>query len=133
MKIFLSYATEDWTYAQKLASELVKEGYQVWDAGSELLPGDNWSLRIGEALERSNAMVVLLSPEALKSESVRREVEYALGSENYAGRLVPIVLRPSKEIPWILRKLNFVSATRNLARDSKRVSDLLRRAEIASR
>jgi len=132
MKVFLSYATQDRTYAQKLASGLTKEGYEVWDAGRELHPGDNWSLKIGEALQQSKAMVVLVSPEAVRSEWIRREVEYALGSANYAGRLIPLVVRPTKEIPWILRKLNLVSATRNLARDSKRVSDILRRAEVAS-
>ena len=133
MRVFLSYATPDRAYAQRLASRLTKEGYQVWDAGSELHPGDNWSLKIGEALQRSKAMVVLVSPEAVKSEWLRREVEYALGSANYAGRLIPIVVRPTKEIPWILRKLKLLSATRNLARDSKRVADLLRRTEAASR
>jgi hypothetical protein len=133
IKVFLSYAKPDQAYAQRLASGLAKEGYQVWDARNELLHGDNWSLRIGEALQQSDAMVVLLSPDAVKSEWIRREVEYALGSANYAGRLIPIVVRPTKEIPWILRKLKLVISTRNLARDTKHIADLLRRAEATPR
>jgi hypothetical protein len=68
MKVFLSYADADRSYTQGLASELTREGYQVWNAAQEVLPGENFPLKIGEALEQSTAMVVLLSPEAVKSE-----------------------------------------------------------------
>jgi hypothetical protein len=51
-------------------------------------------------------MVVLLSPAALTSAFVQREIEYALGDERFKGRLVPVVVRSVKEIPWILEKLD---------------------------
>jgi hypothetical protein len=56
-------------------------------------------------------------------------VEFALGSAKYAGRLIPVIIRPTKEIPWILRKLNLVDATRNWPRDTRLVVDVLRRSE----
>jgi hypothetical protein len=133
MKIFLSYADADRSYAQRLASELTREGYQVWDAAQEVQPGENFSLKIGEALEQSKAMVVLLSPDAVKSQWIRREVQFALGSARYAGRLIPVIIRPTKEIPWILRKLNPLNATRNWPRDTKLVVDVLRRSEAVPR
>jgi len=42
---------------------------------------------MGKALEESDAMVVLLSPEAARSESVQREIDYALVSLNYKNKV----------------------------------------------
>jgi hypothetical protein len=79
MRVFLSYTTADEDFAKQLGSHLSKRGCEVWDPSEQLFPGDNWSLKIGEALKQSKAMVVLLSPDSIKSEWVRREIEYAIG------------------------------------------------------
>ena len=105
MQVFLSYSDADRGFARQLASQLSKRGCEVWDPSDQLFPGDNWPLKIGEALQESKAMVVLLSPDSMKSEWVRREIEYALGNRNYEGRLFPVLVRPAREIPWILRDL----------------------------
>src|SRR2546427_367368 len=90
MRVFLSYADSDMEFAKGLASQLSKQGYEVWDPYQNLFPGDNWSLKIGEALKESKAMVVLLSPDSVRSQWVRREIAYALGDPNYSGRLFPV-------------------------------------------
>ena len=51
------------------------------------------------------AVVVFISPEAVESRSVSREIEYALGAKHLRGRLIPVVLRPTKDAPWILQSL----------------------------
>ena len=117
MKVFLSYAIKDKLWAKKIASALKKEGMDVWDAESELLPGDNFASRISEALEDSDAMVALISPESMQSPWVRREIEYALGSESYNKRLIPVLLEseenfPEGSIPWILNRLNMIRMAR---------------------
>jgi hypothetical protein len=131
MKVFLSYADEDRVFAKDLASRLSKAGYEVWDPDREVLPGDNWPQKIGEALERAEAMIVVLSPEAVASKWIRREIEYALGSSNYAGRLIPILLRPTEEIPWILQKLKPLHVGKDRAEVGRRIVDLLRRTPTA--
>lgn len=105
MQVFLSYSEADREFARKLSSQLSKRGLQVWDPSDHLFPGDNWPLKIGEALQESKAMVVLLSPDSMKSEWVRREIEYALGDQNYKGRLFTVLVRSAREIPGILREL----------------------------
>lgn len=105
MQVFLSYSEADREFARQLASQLSKRGYDVWDPGDQLFPGDNWPLKIGEALQESKAMVVLLSPDSMKSEWVRGEIQYALGDRNYKGRLFPVLVRPAQKIPWILREI----------------------------
>ena len=98
-RVFLSYAKRDDKLAQALRAALGKGGFAVWDAASRLTPGDNWALEQGKALEDAEAMVVLLSPAALASDHVQREIDYALGEPRFKGRLIPVVVRPVKEIP----------------------------------
>lgn len=105
MQVFLSYSEADRAFARKLSSRLSEQGLDVYDPNDDLFPGDNWPLKIGKALQESKAMVVLLSPDSMKSEWVRSEIEYALGDHNYKGRLFPVLVRPTHKIPWILRDI----------------------------
>jgi hypothetical protein len=127
MRVFLSYATADEDFAKQLASHLSKQGCEVWDPSEQLFPGDNWLLKIGEALRKSKAMVVLLSPDSIRSEWVRREIEYAVGDRNYKRRVFPVVVRPTDEVPWILRKFRILRANDNPAEIGKRIATALRR------
>jgi hypothetical protein len=98
----------------------------VWSSQVEVFPGDNAWLRIGQALKKSNAMVVLVSPDSMRSENVRREIEYALGDPNYEGRLFPVQVRPTPNLPWILRKLKTFDTRRNVAKVSESIVDALK-------
>ncbi len=105
MSVFLSYAAEDSDWARELADHLKQSGLHVWDPSVQLLPGDNWALKIGQALEASDAIVVLLSPGAGRAESLFRTVQYALGSARFQNRLIPVMVRPTTKFPWILADL----------------------------
>lgn len=113
MKVFLSHSDNDKVAARKVADSMRKAGLDVWDESSEILPGDNWAEKVGQALSEAEAMVVLLSPSALQSDAVRWEIEYALGQPRYNRRLVSVLLRskeklPQDQIPWILKHLKMV-------------------------
>jgi hypothetical protein len=125
MQVFLSYAAADREFAAGVARSLKKKGYHVWFADDRLYPGDNWSLAIGKALKESDAMVVLLSPESVRSEWVRRGIEYALSSQKYKGRLIPVLVRPTKDFPWILER-QIIRAGSSTAETSKRIAAALR-------
>jgi len=103
MSVFISHALEDQEWARELMSRLSESGIEVWDPASQVFPGDNWALKIGQALEKSNAMVVLLSPAAAKSEPVQRDVQYALGSKRFKNRLIPVMIKSTTRFPWILK------------------------------
>src|SRR5580698_8867907 len=120
MQVFLSYSHADKSFAERLASELSKQGYDVWDPEVEMSPGDKWVEQIGQALKRSKAMVVLLSPDSVKSELVRRDIEYALSNLNYAGRVFPVLVRPTEDFPWILHNFQILRAHNNPAEVSRR-------------
>ncbi|NIR48811.1 toll/interleukin-1 receptor domain-containing protein [candidate division KSB1 bacterium] len=117
MKVFISHAEADEELAKRIADTLQNAGLEVWDHRREILPGDNWADKVAQALRESNAMVVLLTPAALHSSWVRREIEYALGQKTYSKRLIPVLVGPPEEIseddvPWILRYLNMIRLTK---------------------
>lgn len=125
MQVFLSYAESDEAFAKALSSQLTRRGLSVWSPEQEVLPGDNVWLRIGEALKKSKAMVVLVSPESMRSEYVRREIEYALGDPNYEHRVFPVRVRPTNDIPWILRRFKTFDAKGSVAKVSESIANAL--------
>jgi hypothetical protein len=117
MKVFLSFARKDISIARSLAEQLSKAGLEVWNAEDEIGPGENWAKKIGKALDESQLMVVLLTPKAMESEWLRQEIEFALGSRKYEGRVFTVfagpVLEAGKDVPWILLKLPHRQVDRN--------------------
>ena len=113
MKVFISHAYTDTPLVKKVVAGLERAGLEVWDATREILPGDNWADKVARALKESEAMVVLLTPDALRSSWVRWEIQYALGEQIYRNRLIPVLVGdpeelPKEEVPWILRRLHMI-------------------------
>ena len=113
MQVFVSYSHSDSPLAARVSEALRKTGLKVWDPEVNLLPGDNWAALVGRALEESDAMVVLLTPNSISSPHVKAEMVYALGSKSYSNRLIPVAVGgreqlPKGEIPWIVRQLRWV-------------------------
>ena len=133
MKVFLSYDKRDRLPAQRLASRLKSKGLQVWDPARELLPGDNWSVKQGEALEKSDAMIVLLSPDSVDSPWLLHELQFALGSKNFRRRLIPVIVRQTKKIPWILEEFPIVRLNEGTVKASQQILNLLRKRRSATR
>jgi len=136
MQVFLSYNPSDKKVASDLAKGLSKFGYHVWFADQDLLPGDNWSLGIGKALEEADSMVVLVSPASAKSQWQSREVQYALASPQYQGRVVSVLVPPmnripSHSVPWILNKLTVIASGKSVSETSKRIAKALRESKYA--
>ncbi len=132
MQIFISHSHNDEMFARKVASFLENQGLNVWEASNEIFPGDNWAAKISQGLQESNAMVVLLTPESLKSIWVQRDVEYALGALEYSGRLIPVLIDPDKtiaedDIPWILKRLNIIDLTEHETEEDgiRKIADTL--------
>ena len=73
MKVFISHASTDAKLAKRVAHVLREAGFQVWDE-TQILPGDNWGTQLSEALQESEAMVVLLTPNSLHAPNLSHEV-----------------------------------------------------------
>src|SRR5436190_12345861 len=122
MKVFINYSHKDAALAAQLADRLKDAGLEAWFDKWEILPGDNWAEKTAEGLKESDAMVVLLTPNALDSDAVQNNISYALGDESFNQRLVPVMVEDvervaADRIPWILKKLKPVSLGKDRAKD----------------
>ena len=111
MRIFISHANKDRDLARTLASQLVQAGFDVWNPEEEIGPGDNWARKIGQALDECDLMIALVTRGSLELDSLRRDIEYALTSQNYERRLIPVLVdhvtfEAGKDVPWILLKMD---------------------------
>src|SRR5215210_3258531 len=107
LRVFISHAYADTDLARRVTDVLEESGFQTWLDSQQILPGDNWGEKLAEALRESNAMVVLLTPDSLRSSNISHDISYALGNKNYKDRLIPVVAAspeqlPREEIPWVL-------------------------------
>src|SRR5262245_34503138 len=112
MRIFISHVADDAEAADQLGRSLAARGHEVVvrDTGAT-------------ALNSADAMVVLVSPQALDSPFVRHEIEFALESPRFADRLIPVVIAEAANAPWILRKLRSFRAGADLAHTGRRVAE----------
>ncbi|MEX2303926.1 MAG: toll/interleukin-1 receptor domain-containing protein [Bryobacterales bacterium] len=111
MQVFISHASRDQHLAKQLAGLLDEAGVQVHPGTEDIEPGGNWAKQIGLALEQSDIMVVLFTQNAEHSDFVQKELEYALSSKNYQGRVIPVLVQPAGKVPWILNKLDALNVS----------------------
>ena len=131
MNVFLSHSHADKKWADAIRAGLVAEGFQVLNPAADITPGLNWHLETGKALERSDAMIVLLSPDSVASPTVHSEIDYALSTSKFRGRLIPVLLKPTAEVPWILQQQEFIRATKDVGATVRHVSSALKKSEAA--
>jgi hypothetical protein len=124
-RVFISHAMSDVSVARAIAAELDEAGFGAWFLDS-VLPADNVLLELGKALEESDALVVLVSPDAVRSPNLNFELGYALGADRFRQRVIPVIVRPTKHIPWILAHFQSLKLDKNPARTGKQVARRLR-------
>jgi len=73
--LFLSHASEDKDWCEKLAERLRDQGVRVWFDGWELQPGDNLMARINDGIKRSRKMVAVFSRSYFKDAKVWTRAE----------------------------------------------------------
>jgi hypothetical protein len=128
MNVFISYSGADEKWADRLRTALGQQDITVWNPASQIAPGENWGLKYGKALQNADAVVVLLSPDSVKSDWVRHEIEYAISSPQFRDRLIPVVVRPTDDIPWILRKQQVIRAGKDIDETARRIANALRKS-----
>jgi hypothetical protein len=72
--VFISHVEEDAEAALELALGLEQQGFGTWCYELDSVPGPSYLLRTGQAIERSGAVVLVISPHSLGSSQMTREV-----------------------------------------------------------
>lgn len=109
MKVFISYAQADREVADSLADKLSQYGLDAWQAEKEVMPGDNWAEKYGQALEEADALVVILSTYSADDSSISKDLKYAISNRKFKDKLItvyrddPNVIN-RKDLPWAIKK-----------------------------
>jgi hypothetical protein len=110
---FISHATEDARFAHTLADDLRRLGMQVWIVPESIYAGESWVEAIERGLQESSHVLVVLTPAAVESQWVKKEVEIAITLEcEKRIRLIPLELKPT-EIPLLLKSYQMVPFCRD--------------------
>lgn len=76
--VFISYARSDGKgFAAGLRARLEDKGFSLWQDVIAMEGGRDWWLQITDALDHVDFMALVITPNALKSEYVRKEWRYA--------------------------------------------------------
>src|SRR5262245_31551006 len=76
--VFISYARSDGeAFAHRLRERLEKQNIRLWQDRVGMEGGRDWWLQIAEALDNVAFMALVVTPNALKSDIVRKEWRYA--------------------------------------------------------
>jgi RNA-directed DNA polymerase len=73
IRIFISYSSKDRGFAKKLVNSLVSAGMGIWIDINNIPPGANWSNAVDKGLQACNAMVLIMTPDAMESSNVENE------------------------------------------------------------
>lgn len=104
LKILISYSHVDGgEAAAKLCKELDRYDISPWRDIKEIRAGEDWRKQLNMALRAVDAVLVLLTPEAIKSRHVTREWETAKALEK---DVIPVLISPC-EIPEELNVLQY--------------------------
>jgi len=112
-EVFLSHASQDHARARRLRALLIAHGVPVWFSPHHIRGAQQWQDEIGEALARCGWFMVLLTPYAVKSMWVERELKYALIQRRYQDRIIPLLFKRCDfhELSWTLPQLQFIDFT----------------------
>jgi hypothetical protein len=119
MKVFLSYASEYKTVAEEVALALAGAGHEVIFDQSWLKPGDDYNARIRDAFDQVDAVIFLITPEAVQPGSYTLS-ELRFARERWphpAQRVLPVMLAPTpfEMIPLYLKAATFLQPEGNVA------------------
>jgi hypothetical protein len=110
-EVFLSHSHHDKRLTVRIASELRRHGIAVWYSEKHIAGAQRWVDEIGLALKRCDWFVVVLTPEAVASMWVKREVTAALMDGKYNDRIVPLFAKDCdyEQLGWPLTALQTIS------------------------
>ena len=93
---FISFASEDQAFVERLHTDLQSQGVRCWFAPKDMKIGEKIRTAIDQAIRGHERFLLILSEFSVSSQWVEQEVEKALEKERIEGRLMlfPICLDP---------------------------------------
>jgi hypothetical protein len=125
LRVFISYSSRDRPAALRLKEIAESDGHDVWMDLFDIQPAARLAVELEEGVSSADVLCILLSPSAVSSPWVRRELGHALAAERKGLRVMPVIVRAAP-IPDELSDRVAIDATRGL--DDSAVELRIRRA-----
>jgi TIR domain/Pentapeptide repeats (8 copies) len=90
---FISYASQDHAFAERLYADLQNKGVRCWFAPEDMKIGDRLRPRIDETIHVYDKLLLVLSKASVTSQWVEQEVETALARERQQGTTILFPVR----------------------------------------
>ena len=102
--VFVSHSSQDDEFVTKLTKQLEEVNLQPWVDHLHLLAGADWDITLEHMLDSADMMIVVMSPESVKSLVVKAEWSYF----GESGRKIYPILYKDSVIPFRLRVLQYI-------------------------
>ncbi len=105
--VFVSYSRADREFAVRLTEGLRARGREAWVDWQDIPPTAEWMAEIQEAIDAADTVVVVLSPDLIRSTVCSQEIEHALEANK---RIVPLLYREvdAASVPVEIAKRNWL-------------------------
>ena len=108
-KIFISYSHKNADTVLSFVNMIASPNIDLWIDEKSIAPGQRYATAIFEAIRNSNVYVIFLSKDALASQWVMSELDYAINEQinRQDFRIVPVLLETC-DIPAVLSNVDYV-------------------------
>lgn len=104
--IFISYSRSDAGFVRRLADHLKAKSIDHWLDVDRIQAGEDWSDAVWAALQKCDAMLLVLSPASMSSKEVANEWKYY---HNTGKPIIPVLVDSSTNIHYQLVALHYVA------------------------
>jgi hypothetical protein len=122
--VFLSYSRGDEAWVREFATTLSNSGITNWFDINEIPPGEKWQEKIEQALRESNTLVVVLSPQSVRSPWTFFELGAAVADKK---KIIPVMAQDVAidQIPLLVRNFQMLRA-QSPTEAGKRVAEAIK-------
>lgn len=129
LEVFVSHASRDRNFVKRLLKVFKQNKIRYWFSETHIPGAMEWHDEIGRALNRCDWFLLILTPNAVKSVWVKRELLYALRRNRYKGRIIPVLVRDCEHelLSWTLADFEFIDFRKDFDIACKKLLRLWRR------
>lgn len=115
MKIWITYASEDKEFVERIRAFLKKSDVEILDVENEILPGDNIIVAIADAIAKADLILVILSKSSSERQWFSTEVGLIISEirKNSHKKIIPILKDRSAVIPPFINQYQFLDLSEN--------------------
>ena len=109
-EVFLSHASRDRAFVERLAGTFDSHRIPDFYSKRAIKGAQQWHDELGAALGRCEWFALVLTPKAVASIWVKRELLFALQAKRYRDRILPLLLESctSKKLSWTLSQFQYI-------------------------